>query len=130
MVQERRLTDPELRNVRQYLVWYWSVPAPKQPFAAALAEPVAPAPPRPAMPPPAQEEYLELDAVLKPPIPTALTPKTYLDATEQYDQELISAALVQTDGKLKATVRLLGIARNTLKAKIRKYGLHHLLKVD
>jgi tetratricopeptide (TPR) repeat protein len=43
MVQGRRLTDPELRDVRQYLVWYWSVPAPRQPFAAALAEPVAPA---------------------------------------------------------------------------------------
>jgi tetratricopeptide (TPR) repeat protein len=128
MVRERQLTDPELRNVRQYLVWYWSVPAPKQPFAAALAEPVAPAPPRPPGLPPAPEEYLELEAVMKPAIPAALSPKTYTDATEQYDKELISAALVQTDGKLKATVRLLGIARNTLRAKIRKYGLHHLLK--
>jgi len=130
MVQERRLTDPELRNVRQYLVWYWSVPAAKQPFAAALAEPVVPAQPRPAILPPAPEEYLELDAVTKPAIPTALSPKTYTDATEQYDKELISAALGQTDGKLKATVRLLGIARNTLRAKIRKYGLHHLLRAD
>ncbi len=68
--------------------------------------------------------------MLKPAIPSALSPKTYTDATEQYDKELISAALVQTDGKLKATVRLLGIARNTLRAKIRKYGLHHLLRAD
>jgi DNA-binding NtrC family response regulator len=59
-----------------------------------------------------------------------LSPKTYTDATEQYDKELISAALVQTDGKLKATVRLLGIARNRLRAKIRRYGLHHLLRTE
>lgn len=133
VVHERRLTDPELRSVRQYLVWYWSVPAPKQPFAAALAEPVAPAPARTPLDSTdaqAEEERLALDIVQKPPIPTPLSPRTYIDAIEEYDREIISAALVQTNGKLKKAVRLLGIARNTLKSRIQKYGLHHLLKAD
>ena len=42
---------------------------------------------------------------------------------ERYDRQLISAALTQSKGKIRETSRLLGIARNTLRSKMKKYGL-------
>jgi Nif-specific regulatory protein len=48
---------------------------------------------------------------------------TYETALESYDRQLIAAALAQSQGRIRETARLLGIARNTLKAKMKKYGL-------
>jgi Nif-specific regulatory protein len=47
----------------------------------------------------------------------------YEEALERYDRQLISAGLAQSGGKIRETSRLLGIARNTLRAKMKKYGL-------
>jgi Nif-specific regulatory protein len=47
----------------------------------------------------------------------------YEEALERYDRQLISAGLAQSGGKIRETARLLGIARNTLRAKMKKYGL-------
>jgi Nif-specific regulatory protein len=47
----------------------------------------------------------------------------YEEALDRYDRQLISAALGQCHGKIRETARLLGIARNTLRAKMKKYGL-------
>ncbi|HKV11077.1 MAG TPA: sigma 54-interacting transcriptional regulator [Thermoanaerobaculia bacterium] len=47
----------------------------------------------------------------------------YEEALDRYDRQLISAALSQSHGKIRETARLLGIARNTLRAKMKKYGL-------
>jgi Nif-specific regulatory protein len=48
----------------------------------------------------------------------------YEAALDAYDRQLIAAGLNQSDGKIRETARLLGIARNTLRAKMKKYGLH------
>ena len=48
----------------------------------------------------------------------------YEEALERYDRQLISAGLTQSGGKIRETSRLLGIARNTLRAKMKKYGLN------
>jgi Nif-specific regulatory protein len=47
----------------------------------------------------------------------------YEEALDRYDRQLLSAALSQSHGKIRETARLLGIARNTLRAKMKKYGL-------
>ncbi|HET9225646.1 MAG TPA: sigma 54-interacting transcriptional regulator, partial [Thermoanaerobaculia bacterium] len=47
----------------------------------------------------------------------------YEDALERYDRQLIAAGLAQTSGRIRETARLLGIARNTLRAKMKRYGL-------
>ncbi len=47
----------------------------------------------------------------------------YASAVDRYDRQLVTAALAQSGGKIRETARLLGIARNTLKAKMKKFGL-------
>jgi Nif-specific regulatory protein len=47
----------------------------------------------------------------------------YEEALERYDRQLIGAGLAQTNGRIRETARLLGIARNTLRAKMKRYGL-------
>ena len=47
----------------------------------------------------------------------------YEEALERYDRQLIAAGLAQTQGRIRETARLLDIARNTLRAKMKRYGL-------
>ncbi|HEX5716440.1 MAG TPA: sigma 54-interacting transcriptional regulator [Thermoanaerobaculia bacterium] len=47
----------------------------------------------------------------------------YEEALERYDRQLIAAGLAQTNGRIRETARLLGIARNTLRAKMKRYGM-------
>jgi Nif-specific regulatory protein len=47
----------------------------------------------------------------------------YEEALERYDRQLIAAGLAQTNGRIRETARLLDIARNTLRAKMKRYGL-------
>jgi Nif-specific regulatory protein len=68
-------------------------------------------------------------AAPRPPEVPGLTPTVllaeggYEEALDQYDRQLIAAGLTQCGGKIRETARLLGIARNTLRAKMKKYGL-------
>jgi transcriptional regulator with GAF, ATPase, and Fis domain len=54
----------------------------------------------------------------------------YEEALERYDRQLIAAGLAQTNGRIRETARLLGIARNTLRAKMKRYGLTGLGEDD
>jgi Nif-specific regulatory protein len=47
----------------------------------------------------------------------------YQALLDELDGQLIRAALTQSDGKIREAARLLGIARNTLKAKLKKFGI-------
>ncbi|HKH44131.1 MAG TPA: sigma 54-interacting transcriptional regulator [Thermoanaerobaculia bacterium] len=68
-------------------------------------------------------------ALARPPEVPGLLPTIHLagggyeEALERYDRQLITAGLAQCGGKIRETARLLGIARNTLRAKMKKYGL-------
>ena len=42
---------------------------------------------------------------------------------DDFDRELIREALSSCGGKIRETARFLGIARNTLKAKMKRYAL-------
>lgn len=119
-VRSRALTQGRVLQVRLYLQRHWSVPAARLSLAevsiplvleAVEPEPVSlPAPPAPAAPEP-------------PEPPPGLANGGYEAALERYDRQLVAAALGQCGGSIRETTRLLGISRNTLRAKMAKYGL-------
>ncbi len=47
----------------------------------------------------------------------------YEELCNEYDRQLIREALASCGGKIRETARFLGIARNTLKAKMKRYAL-------
>jgi len=121
-VRSRALTVSRVLEVRLYLQRHWSVPAARLPLAEAslplvLAElEAAPEPVSlPAQPAPSAPE--------QPPVPSSLANGGYEEALESYDRQLIESALEQCGGRMRETSRLLNISRNTLRVKIRKYGL-------
>lgn len=112
-VRVRQLSEGELAQARQFLVRNWSVPRGVfvlQPLETTFT-------PALSVPLPASVEA--------PPLPSAeeMSPASFQTAREEYDQRLIEAALKETGGNIKAAARLLGMSRNTLKARMRQYGL-------
>jgi tetratricopeptide (TPR) repeat protein len=107
----RQLSDAELVQARQYLVRNWSVPAGRFVLQPLPAAGLGSGPP-PVLPAP-------------PPVPAAgeLAPGNFQAARADYDRRFIAAALEQAGGNLSEASRLLGISRNTLKARLRFYGL-------
>ncbi len=55
--------------------------------------------------------------------PEPLTAESYEKAMAERERELLERALAESGGKLRDTARRLGLARNTLKAKMTKYGV-------
>lgn len=108
----RQISDAELVLARQFLVRNWCVPQ-----GGALALPRLEAVVARANP------AIELPAPLPPPPAEELRSGGYKAALEAYDRELIAAALKENGGSIKATARFLGVSRNGLREKIRKYGL-------
>jgi tetratricopeptide (TPR) repeat protein len=112
VVRTRQLSKAELIQARQYLVRNWSVAA-AGPFvlprleAAVATVSTPPEPPPPPAPPAAGE----------------VSPASFQAAREEYDRRLIAAALQRAGGNLSEASRLLRISRNTLKARMRLYGL-------
>src|SRR5215210_135514 len=110
-VRVRQLSESELIQARQYLVRNWSVPSGA--FALQRVEVVIAGPSAsPELPEP-------------PPLPAAeeSTPGSFQAAREEYDRRLVATALERSGGNLSEASRLLGISRNTLKARMREYGL-------
>ncbi len=111
-VRVRQLSDAELMQARQYLVRNWSLPAAGAFALPRLEAASAVTGPPPELPPP-------------PPLPKAgrADPDSFQAAREEYDRRLLAAALQQAGGNLSEASRLLRISRNTLKARLRRYGL-------
>jgi tetratricopeptide (TPR) repeat protein len=101
-VRVRQLSEAELVQARQFLVRNWSVPR-----GVFVLQP------------------LETTSVEAPPLPAPeeMSPASFRTAREEYDRRLLEAALKKTAGNIKAAARLLGMSRNTLRAKMRQYGL-------
>jgi len=53
----------------------------------------------------------------------SVTAELYDDILARVDRQLIMQVLDETRGKIRETARRLGLARNTLKAKMQKYGI-------
>lgn len=110
-VRVRQLSESELIQARQYLVRNWSVASgtfrlPRVEMAAF----------RPSLPP-------EIPEPPPLPAPEDSSPGTFKAASQEYDRRLTMAALEQAGGNVSEAGRLLGISRNTLKARMRLYGL-------
>ncbi|MBW3671859.1 MAG: sigma-54 dependent transcriptional regulator, partial [Acidobacteria bacterium] len=54
---------------------------------------------------------------------TEIDERMYREVLEKAERQLIEQALAAADGKIRETARQLGIARNTLKSKMQKYGI-------
>ena len=110
-VRVRQLSETELLAARQYLVRNWSVPR-----GGALAlQRIAVAPAR---------ETAALEPPPPPPVPPAEAgPNRFQAAREEYDRQLITAALEHAGGNISEASRLLDMSRTTLKARMRLYGL-------
>ncbi|MBI2215165.1 MAG: sigma 54-interacting transcriptional regulator [Acidobacteria bacterium] len=54
----------------------------------------------------------------------SVTAELYDDVLARVDRQLILQVLDDTGGKIRETARRLGLARNTLKAKMQKYAIH------
>ena len=110
-VSVRQLSESELIQARQYLVRNWSVAggAFVLPRLEAVTITTSYSPEVPAPPP--------LTAA------DEAAPNSFQAAREEYDRKLVATALERAGGNLSEASRLLGMSRNTLKARMRLYGL-------
>ncbi|HSK80056.1 MAG TPA: helix-turn-helix domain-containing protein [Thermoanaerobaculia bacterium] len=109
VVRIRQLSESELIQARQFLVRNWSVPSGVLVLPRLQAEIAVPRPALPEPPPLPAEEDTE--------------PGSFQEAREEYERRLIAAALERSGGNASQASRLLGMSRNTLRAKMRRYGL-------
>jgi DNA-binding protein Fis len=114
LMTARALTANHLLRARQVLADSWNgtsttedEPTPSQKEASAII----------------YEESRPVRAPEPPPVPSHLTAGDYEKALEHYERHLITAALARCQGHLSETCRLLGISRNTLKSRMKQYGL-------
>lgn len=138
LVQAQRLKESHLLEARHYLIRSGSarmphsrrggdaaadavvVALPSWVTGIEAAEPPAPEEPAPLVPSP-PDRWLE---VLTPPDPeTSLDELGYKEALARYDRQLIAAGLAQAKGSIREASRLLGIPRNSLRTKLRRYFL-------
>ena len=109
VVRIRQLSESEMIQARQFLVRNWSVPSGALVLPRLQAETAAPRPALPEPPPLPAEEDTE--------------PGSFQEAREEYERRLIAAALERSGGNVSHASRLLGMSRNTVRAKMRRYGL-------
>jgi tetratricopeptide (TPR) repeat protein len=111
LIDARRLTESGLLETRHALMRCWAAPAP-----APAPEPAVE---RPQLTKPQGRRFL---APEPPPRPARLAPGDYEAVMERYEREVIEAGLAQGHGRIAETCRLLGISRNTLRERMRRYG--------
>lgn len=112
LIDARRLTESGLLETRHALMRAWAAPAP------------APAPePAREIPQVTKPQGRRFLAPEPPPRPAHLAPGDYEAMTERYEREVIEAGLAQGHGRIAETCRLLGISRNTLRERMKRYGL-------
>jgi tetratricopeptide (TPR) repeat protein len=110
-VRVRQLSESELIQARQYLLRNWSVATGTFHLPRVETTVTLQAAPPADIPPP-------------PPIPSEdAPPGSFPAAREEYDRRLIKAALEKAQGNLTEASRILGVSRNTLKARMRLYGM-------
>jgi tetratricopeptide (TPR) repeat protein len=127
LINARRLTERQVLVARQYLVRHWNAPARHAPLELAAGRPE---PSRhSAETVPAVETSLLLAGPGDEPSFSPSAPVTdlghggYEEALKRYDRDLLAASLARCGGRIRETSRLLGISRNTLRAKIKRHGL-------
>ena len=135
-IEARRLTEGQLLAARDYLVRHWNSPAHQVPLEWSGKDSGSPA--VEAFASISQQRLLstaygdagsalERQSSQRPserPVEvTDLSQRGYEEALEHYERGLILAGLAKCGGRINQTAQLLGIARNTLRARIEKYNL-------
>jgi tetratricopeptide (TPR) repeat protein len=127
LLQAGRLVKHHLVEAREYLVRSWHVPASQGPLrqiarsvgsripAGGQEREQAPSVPK------RHEPRLAPEAVPEP--RSVMTVAGYQEELERLDRELVAKGLAQCGGRIRKATHLLGMARDTLRVKIKKYGL-------
>ncbi|HEX3127203.1 MAG TPA: helix-turn-helix domain-containing protein [Thermoanaerobaculia bacterium] len=126
LLQTGRLVKHHLVEAREYLVRSWHVPAAQGPLRQTtptfgLRFPAGEEPDRASSEPEIYEPWIAPKEVFEP--ESVMIVGGYQEEMERLDRELVSKALAQSRGSIREATRLLGMARDTLRAKLRKYGL-------
>jgi transcriptional regulator with GAF, ATPase, and Fis domain len=129
--QPRRHVEPEVLELFAASLWPGNVRELESTLHRALvlstAEPLSPADfswiALQSGDPAAVAEAAAAEAAVAETLVPDLAEGGYEEALARYDRRLIEAALERAGGRLRETARRLGIARNTLKAKIERYGI-------
>jgi tetratricopeptide (TPR) repeat protein len=126
LLQAGRLVKHHLVEAREYVVRSWHLPAAQGPLRqpARTSGPLLSAGSQereqaPAVPE-GHEPRLAPEAV---PEPGTVMTTGYKEEMERLDRELVKQGLAQCGGHIRRASRLLDMARVTLRAKVKKYGL-------
>jgi tetratricopeptide (TPR) repeat protein len=124
LLQTRRLVNHHLVEAREYLVRSWHAPAAQGPLRQTARVGIHLSTVRQELEEPraVPDGYESLPVRKAEPTPET-TACGYREEMERLDRELITRGLAQCGGRIREAALLLGIARDTLRAKIRKYAL-------
>src|SRR4029077_178368 len=122
LVKARALGREHLLEARTYLVRHWNSPSRVAPFTKSdtkslplsLADTLSESELVEGVPEPEREEKPQDEPILD---------GSLWQAMEQVDRKLIERALLQCNGNAREVSRLLGLSRNTLRIRMKKYGL-------
>ncbi len=126
LLQAGRLVKNHLVEAREYLVRSWNLPAAESPLrqparAVGFQIPAGGEQREQACSVP-EGQRIAPEAAPEPETgPTALV--GFQEDMERLDRELVAQGLAQCGGHLRKASLLLGVARDTLRAKVKKYGL-------
>ncbi len=126
LLRAGRLVKHHLAEAREYLVRCWHAPAAQAPLRQTVrtAAGHVPAGSREREQPRAVPEGREpRPAPAAGPAPETLVACDYREEMERLDRELIALGLAQCGGSVRKAALLLGIAKGTLGARVKKYGL-------
>ena len=112
LLADRSLTEPRLLETQHALLRCWAAPE------------------KEAAPEPASRQGRAFVAPELPPVPARLAPGDYEATMERYEREVILAGLAQAGGSISEACRLLGIAKNTLRERMSRYGLREPAEPD
>jgi len=112
LVDGQRLADHHLLEARHALVRCWASPTREVPLPDTRPGPA-----------PESRQGRRARVPQPPPLPARLRAGDYEKALARYERRLVAAALVQSKGRIAATCRLLGMSRNTLLERMKRYGL-------
>jgi tetratricopeptide (TPR) repeat protein len=112
----RTVTIHHITTIGHYMARHWNLPATCGPFQIETS---------PAFPSTDQDltEDVPLQLNVDKDEITASPHVSYRASLEQFDADLIRAALERHKGEIRATARELEISKNTLKARMAKYGI-------
>jgi hypothetical protein len=128
-VHARRVDEKLIKILRLYLTQHWRVPAKKSPFSEGWTEPAAAVPASEVVAVPELQQEPAFRPAPKPLVPQLLPEPPELvegglrETVDDFERRLIADALGQCGGRIRETARVLRTSRNTLKAKMKRYGL-------